>query len=174
MIWHTLERHLFPREKGRNILHDHTTKLPSLLPVLGRLTYSKQVQPYHSWSPCSGGTSGHFTHRNKALSPRGDETAGIRTKLKHDLQNIYREIWLFFSRTMPKHQWCLILPQRHGTIRQLYRFSQDKCKVPSVTGQRSAHYSHQNWLFILYNLCYFSAVTSQAPFGMLLSPWAEA
>lgn len=156
MTWHTLERHLFPTERGRNILHSQTTKLLSLLPVLGRLTHSKQIQPQLSCS-CSEGTSAHFTHRNKALPPGGDETVGIKTVLKYVLQNIYREIWLIFfffpEECHMGHWWCLIPPNRHGTIRETRRVPQNYCTIPTVTGQRSVHYSLQNWLFILYNLC---------------------
>lgn len=39
---HTPERHLFPPEKGRSILHSHST---SLLPVLGRLPQPRHIHP---------------------------------------------------------------------------------------------------------------------------------
>lgn len=42
VIWQVLERHLFPREKGRNILRGHNSYLSWVLPALGRLTHSEQ------------------------------------------------------------------------------------------------------------------------------------
>lgn len=151
MTWHTLERHLFPTERGRNILHSQTTKLLSLLPVLGRLTHSKQIQPQLSCS-CSEGTSAHFTHRNKALPPGGDETVGIKTVLKYVLQNIYREIWLifFFPRRMP--YGALVVPHptkqtwncqgdMQGPSELLYNTHSDRPKICSLLPPKLAIYS---------------------------------
>lgn len=172
MTWHTLERHLFPTERGRNILHSQTTKLLSLLPVLGRLTHSKQIQPQLSCS-CSEGTSAHFTHRNKALPPGGDETVGIKTVLKYVLQNIYREIWLifFFSQKnaiwgiggASSHQTDMELSGRHaGSLRITVQYPQWQAKdlftTPSKTG----------YLFSI--ICVFLSCHQSSPFWDATEP----
>lgn len=149
--WHTLERHSFPTEEGRNILHGPTAACchcclpwqahpsqagpaPALLVLLGRNFHSQKLS-FVSW-----GRWDSWNQNCVKVCPA--------EHLQRNLTNF------FFSRRMPDRAWrCFIPPKRCGTVKQLCRYSQDYCKIPTVTGQRSAHHSLQKWLFILYNSC---------------------
>lgn len=66
-----------------------------------------------------------------------------------------------------------LLDSYTGTLRLMY--STYSGVLPNeVPGQESVQYSLQNWLFILCNLCISQLSLVKPPFGMLLSPWAEA
>lgn len=135
MIWHALERRLFPREKGRTVLHGHSSSLPSP-PLSQECPWSRSTPALLVLLPW-----GHVLHllrtssAHQAAHPRsnanvyllGETNSWNQNCIKiHLAEYLQRNLVNFFPKEYQiNHTWCLIQPNKHRTIRQLCRCSKD-------------------------------------------------